>query len=138
MIDLKKIVFIRLLFNIYQISKIRKKYIYNIAGFLTIFATTYQISIARCVRSIFKMFRGMRYFFKRFKNCFLIVDFLRVRHRHVHPWVKHYSHAFWNSRTNQFLSGINILFPKLRCFLDKLYSYNFYIYKSHELTKSII
>lgn len=68
----------------------------------------------------------------------LIVDFLRVRHRHVHPRVKHYSHAFWNSRTNQFLSGINILFPKLRCFLGKLYSYNFYIYKSHELTKNII
>lgn len=68
----------------------------------------------------------------------LIVDFLRVRHRHVHPPVKHYSHAFWNSRTNQFLSGINILFPKLRCFLGKLYSYNFYIYKSHELTKNII
>lgn len=68
----------------------------------------------------------------------LIVDFLRVRHRHVHPRVKHYSHAFWNSRTNQFLSGINILFPKLRCFLGKLYSYNFYIYKSHELMKNII
>lgn len=50
-------------------NKKKKIYTCNIAGFLTIFATT-QISIAKCVRSIFKMFRGMRYFFERFKNCF--------------------------------------------------------------------
>lgn len=136
MIDLKKILFIRLLFNIYQISKIRKKNII-LRGFLLFLPLRIKYQLPDAYVQSLKCLEAWDIFLKDLRNV-LIVDFLRVRHRHVHPWVKHYSHAFWNSRTNQFLSGINILFPKLRCFLGKLYSYNFYIYKSHVLTKNII
>lgn len=134
MIDLKKILFIRLLFNIYQISKIRKKNII-LRGFLLFLPLRIKYQLPDAYVQSLKCLEAWDIFLKDLRNV-LIVDFLRVRHRHVHPRVKHYSHAFWNSRTNQFLSGINILFPKLRCFLGKLYSYNFY--KSHELTKNII
>lgn len=138
MIDLKKIVFIRLLFNIYQISKIRKKKYTRVIlrGFL-LFLPLLKYQLPDAYVQSLKCLEAWDIFLKDLRIV-LIVDFLRVRHRHVHPPVKHYSHAFWNSRTNQFLSGVNILFPKLRCFLGKLYSYNFYIYKSHELTKNII
>lgn len=138
MIDLKK----SYLYDYYSIStksqKIRKKkYTHVILRGFLLFLPLLKYQLPDAYVQSLKCLEAWDIFLKDLRIV-LIVDFLRVRHRHVHPPVKHYSHAFWNSRTNQFLSGVNILFPKLRCFLGKLYSYNFYIYKSHELTKNII